>query len=126
MAAVTAAEFAVNVAEVAPAAIGILTTGSVTAVVPAGKDSVTVTPPAGAGEFSTTVPVEACPPTTLGGLKKIWLTAAAAGVTVSVAFSITLPRVAVIVATCWLVTTSVVTANVAVVLPEGIATLGGT
>lgn len=101
-----------------------LVNGRVTAVVPLGNVSMTVAPPAGANSFRTTVPVEDWPGAMVGGLKKISATVGGGGVTISVTVCMPVPSVAVIVTLCTPVTGSVVTTNVAVVLPATTVTVG--
>lgn len=90
--------------------------------------SVTITPPFGAADVSVTVPVPACPPTTVLGLTETVLSAAAGagGAIVSANILLTLASEAVSVTGVEVVTAPLVTVNVAVVDPCGITTLAGT
>jgi len=113
-------DIAVNVALVAPCGTTTVA-GTVTAEL--ALDSVTVVPDAGAGVVKITVPVELCPEMTAEGLKYTSLKSGAGGVIVSITCCEDVPRVAVIVAICCVLTGSVVTTNPALVLPCGTVTV---
>jgi hypothetical protein len=123
--AVTAVVFTVNVALVAPAATVTLA-GTVAAAAP--LERLTTAPLLGAGPLSVTVPVEEEPPVTLLGLSTIEdrVGGVPAGVTVSVAVCVDVPRVALIVTGVDAVTAVVFTVNVALLAPEATVTLAGT
>jgi hypothetical protein len=123
--AVTAVVFTINVALVAPAATVTLA-GTVAA--DALLERLTTAPLLGACPLSVTVPVEEEPPVTLLGLSTIEdrVGGVPAGVTVSVAVCVDVPKVAVIVAEVVVVTAVVFTANVALVAPAATVTLAGT
>ena len=111
----------VNVAVRAPAAMVTLASTCAAAVLL--LDSVTNAPAGGAAPFKVTVPVELLPPTTEVGL--LVTDDRLAAFTVKVAVLAT-PRVAVITEEVCAPTPSVVTVNVAEVLPAGTVTLAGT
>jgi hypothetical protein len=122
---VTAVVFTVNVALVAPAATVTLE-GTVAAA--ALLERLTTAPLLGAGPLSVTVPLEEEPPVTLLGLRVIEerVGDVPAGVTVSVAVFVVVPRVAVMVTGVEAVTAVVFTVNVALVAPAATVTLAGT
>ena len=90
--------------------------------------NVTAVPPEGAGAFSVTVPWDVLPPVALAGLSvnELMAIVAGGGVRVSAACWERLPTVAVMVTVVFAATGCVGMANEVVVLPSGMATLGGT
>jgi hypothetical protein len=86
--------------------------------------SETTLPPLAAGAVSVNVPLTELPPVTVVGLRRIEATVI--GLIVSEAVCVTLPALAVIVDTDWVVTVLVVTAKVAEDCPPGIITELGT
>jgi hypothetical protein len=122
---VTAVVFTVNVALVAPAATVTLA-GTVAAEAP--LERLTTAPLLGAVPLRVTVPVEEEPPVTLLGLSVIEerVGAVPAGVTVSVAVFVDVPRVAVMITEVEEVTAVVFTTNGWMVVPGATVTVEGT
>ena len=123
-AAVTVRVVIVNVAVVAPAATVTLA-GTVPSVVELDA-SVTTAPPVGAARVSVTVPVTATPPVAVATFVVMPESAAAGGVTVTVAVPLEPFVDAVIVTEVFAATVPAVIVNVAVRDPEGTVTLTGT
>jgi len=114
----------VNVTDVAPAGTVTLA-GTVPTVV--GLDARTMTaPPVGAARVSVTVPVTATPPVAAATFVVMLESAAAGGVTVTVAVPLEPFVDAVIVTAVFAATVPAVIVNVAVFDPAGTATLTGT
>jgi hypothetical protein len=114
----------INVSVVLPS--GTVTVAGTVATEGSLLDSDTTAPPLGAAPLSVTVPVEPLPPTTEEGLKDRETSATVGGFTVRLADQVTPPYSAEISTAVVLDTATVVTANVAVVLPSGTVTVAGT
>ena len=118
---VTADVRMVNVADVAPEGTVTLAGTCAAAVLP--LDNSTVVPLEGAAAFKVTVPVDEIPPTTVVGLRVTELRFSKLTVNPADCF---VPYVPEMFATVALVTVEVETPKVAVKLPAGMRTLGGT
>ena len=123
-AAVTARVVIVNVAVVAPA--GTVTLAGTVPIVVELDASVTTAPPVGAARVSVTVPVTATPPVAAETFVVNVDSAAAGGVTVTVAVPLEPFVDAVIVTDVFAATVPAVIVNVAVFDPAGTVTLTGT
>jgi hypothetical protein len=86
--------------------------------------SLMTNPPAGAGPLRPAVPVELLPPRTDEGFSETETNAR--GTSLTVAVSVVVPKVALIVTVCAVVTATDVRLNVAVVCPPATVTVGGT
>ena len=114
----------VNVADVAPA--GTVTDAGTVPMVVELDASVTIAPPVGAARVSVTVPVTATPPVAAGTFVVNVDSAAAGGVTVSVAVPVEPFVAAVIVTAVFAATVPAVIVKFAVFDPAGTVTLIGT